>query len=65
MSSVHYDGSWHRPYSLGGPGHLSGAAEAIFISEGTLKQHLHNIYGKLDVKNRSGAMTRARALGIL
>ena len=40
-------------------------AEAIFISEGTLKWHLHNIYGKLDVKNRSGAMTRARALGIL
>jgi ATP/maltotriose-dependent transcriptional regulator MalT len=40
-------------------------AEAIFISEGTLKWHLHNVYGKLDVKNRSGAMTRARALGIL
>jgi ATP/maltotriose-dependent transcriptional regulator MalT len=40
-------------------------AEAIFISEGTLKWHLHNVYGKLDVKNRSGAMARARALGIL
>lgn len=40
-------------------------AEAIFVSEGTLKWHLHNVYGKLDVKNRSGAMTRARALGIL
>jgi len=40
-------------------------AEAIFISEGTLKWHLHNIYGKLDVKNRSGAMTRARVLGLL
>lgn len=40
-------------------------AEAIFISEGTLKWHLHNIYSKLDVKNRAGAMTRARALGIL
>ena len=40
-------------------------AEAIFISEGTLKWHLHNVYGKLDVKNRSGAMTRARTLGIL
>ena len=40
-------------------------AEAIFISEGTLKWHLHNIYGKLDVKNRSGALTRARALKLL
>jgi ATP/maltotriose-dependent transcriptional regulator MalT len=40
-------------------------AEAIFISEGTLKWHLHNIYSKLGVKNRSGALTRARALGLL
>jgi LuxR family transcriptional regulator, maltose regulon positive regulatory protein len=40
-------------------------AEAIFVSEGTLKWHLHNVYGKLNVKNRAGAMTRARALGIL
>ena len=40
-------------------------AEAIFVSEGTLKWHLHNVYGKLNVKNRSGAMARARTLGIL
>jgi LuxR family maltose regulon positive regulatory protein len=40
-------------------------AEAIFVSEGTLKWHLHNVYGKLNVKNRSGAMARARAIGIL
>jgi LuxR family maltose regulon positive regulatory protein len=40
-------------------------AEAIFVSEGTLKWHLHNVYGKLNVKNRSGAMVRARTLGIL
>ena len=40
-------------------------AEAIFVTEGTLKWHLHNVYGKLNVKNRSGAMARARALGIL
>ena len=40
-------------------------AESIFISEGTLKWHLHNVYGKLDVKNRSGAMTRARTMGLL
>ena len=40
-------------------------AEAIFVSEGTLKWHLHNVYGKLDVKNRSGAIARAKDLGIL
>jgi LuxR family maltose regulon positive regulatory protein len=40
-------------------------AEAIFVSEGTLKWHLHNVYGKLNVKNRTGAMARARAIGIL
>jgi ATP/maltotriose-dependent transcriptional regulator MalT len=40
-------------------------AEAIFVSEGTLKWHLHNVYSKLNVKNRSGAMVRARVLGIL
>jgi LuxR family maltose regulon positive regulatory protein len=26
------------------------SAEAIFVSEGTLKWHLHNVYGKRDVK---------------
>jgi len=40
-------------------------AEAIFVSEGTLKWHLHNVYSKLGVKNRSGAMSRARALGMM
>ena len=40
-------------------------AEAIFVSEGTLKWHLHNVYGKLEVKNRSGAVSRAKHLGIL
>jgi LuxR family maltose regulon positive regulatory protein len=40
-------------------------AEAIFVSEGTLKWHLHNVYSKLDVKNRSGAISRAKDLGIL
>jgi LuxR family maltose regulon positive regulatory protein len=40
-------------------------AEAIFVSEGTLKWHLHNVYSKLNVKNRTGAMARGRELGIL
>ncbi len=38
---------------------------AIFISEGTLKWHLHNIYGKLDVKNRTGAVNKARSLSLI
>jgi LuxR family transcriptional regulator, maltose regulon positive regulatory protein len=40
-------------------------ADAIFVSVGTLKWHLHNVYSKLNVKNRLGAMNRARTLGIL
>jgi len=40
-------------------------AEAIFVTEGTLKWHLHNAYSKLDVRNRSAAVARARTLGIL
>ncbi len=40
-------------------------AESIFISEGTLRWHLHNIYGKLGTKNRSGALVKARALNLL
>ncbi len=40
-------------------------AEAIFVSEGTLKWHLHNVYGKLNVKNRAGALIRAKAMGLL
>jgi LuxR family transcriptional regulator, maltose regulon positive regulatory protein len=40
-------------------------AEAIFVTEGTLKWHLHNAYSKLNVKSRSAAVSRARTLGIL
>jgi LuxR family maltose regulon positive regulatory protein len=40
-------------------------AEAVFVTEGTLKWHLHNVYSKLNVKSRSAATARARALGIL
>jgi LuxR family maltose regulon positive regulatory protein len=40
-------------------------AEAIFVTEGTLKWHLHNAYSKLNVRNRSAAVARARSLGIL
>ena len=37
-------------------------AESLFISESTLKWHLHNVYGKLDVRSRSGATAKAKQL---
>src|ERR1700739_2390813 len=43
----------------------SEIADALFISEGTLKWHLHNIYGKLGARSRAGALARARAMGLL
>lgn len=39
-------------------------AQALFISEGTLKWHLHNVYGKLGARSRAGALARARSLGL-
>ena len=32
-------------------------ADSLFVSEGTLKWHLHNIYRKLECRNRSGAIS--------
>jgi LuxR family maltose regulon positive regulatory protein len=40
-------------------------AEELFLTVGTVKWHLHNIYGKLQVSNRTRAVARARELGIL
>lgn len=40
-------------------------AAQLFVSEGTVKWHLHNIYNKLDAKNRSDALAKARAAGLI
>jgi LuxR family maltose regulon positive regulatory protein len=40
-------------------------ASRLFLSLNTIKAHTRSIYGKLDVHNRTQAVTMARALGIL
>ena len=40
-------------------------ADTLFIAVGTVKQHLKNIYGKLEVHNRTEAARRARDLGLV
>jgi LuxR family maltose regulon positive regulatory protein len=40
-------------------------AEQLFISLGTVKTHVHNIYGKLDVGSRAQAIARAQELHLL
>jgi LuxR family transcriptional regulator, maltose regulon positive regulatory protein len=40
-------------------------AEELFVAKSTVKTHIKNIYGKLDVRNRTQALVRARELGLL
>jgi LuxR family transcriptional regulator, maltose regulon positive regulatory protein len=40
-------------------------AHDLFIAVGTVKRHVHSIFGKLGVSNRLQAVLRARELGIL
>lgn len=38
---------------------------SLFVAPSTVKKHLENVYGKLDVRRRTQAVARARALGAL
>lgn len=40
-------------------------ADALFVSEATVKTHLLHIFEKLDVRDRTRAVTRAMELGLL
>ena len=40
-------------------------AARLFVAAGTVKVHVHNIYGKLNTANRTQALAAARALGLL
>ena len=43
----------------------SEIAEKLVVTVGTVKWHLNNIYGKLDVRSRTQAVARVRELGLL
>ncbi len=40
-------------------------AEALFVSENTIKTHVSNIYSKLNVKRRTEAIKQAKEYGLL
>jgi LuxR family maltose regulon positive regulatory protein len=40
-------------------------ATELYVTVGTIKRHLHNIYGKLDANSRTRAIARARELGLI
>ncbi len=40
-------------------------ADTLLISEGTVKWHLHNIFSKIGVRNRTAAARRARELNLM
>ena len=49
------------------PSGLSGEqlSKELFITESTLKTHLNSIYRKLQVRNRSGAVSEAKRRGLI
>jgi LuxR family maltose regulon positive regulatory protein len=40
-------------------------AQELFVAVSTIKKHINNIYGKLEVRSRTQAVARARELGLL
>lgn len=40
-------------------------ASALFLAEGTIKKHTHNLFGKMGVRNRTEAVAEARRSGLL
>jgi LuxR family transcriptional regulator, maltose regulon positive regulatory protein len=40
-------------------------ASELFVASSTVKTHIKNIYGKLEARNRTQALARARELGLL
>lgn len=40
-------------------------ADRLKVTQGTVKWHLHNLYGKLQVRNRTGALREAKSRGLL
>jgi ATP/maltotriose-dependent transcriptional regulator MalT len=39
-------------------------SERLFLAVGTVKTHVHNIYGKLDAQSRARAIARAMKLNL-
>jgi ATP/maltotriose-dependent transcriptional regulator MalT len=40
-------------------------AERLLVRESTVKWHMHNVFGKLDVRSRTGALAEVRRLGLI
>ncbi len=43
----------------------SKGRNALFIGVSTVKKHINNLYGKLEVQSRTQALLRARELNLL
>jgi len=49
-----------------GDGHSNQAiADRLVVAVSTVKRHINNLYGKLDVQSRTQALVRARELRLL